>query len=175
MAIFIFFLGTLAFAYFSWRYAVVIPRRQGPFRFVVFEGILALALMNAQAWFVAPAAPIQVVSWIAFALSIFLAIAGFALLKSRGRPQGHFEYTTALVTDGVYSYIRHPMYASLFLLAFGAYLKQPTYPPALVVFVIVAVAAYLTAKAEEQDTLETFGPAYAAYMKTSKMFVPFVF
>ncbi len=59
----------------------------------------------------------QIVSWIAFALSIFLAIAGFTLLKSRGRPQGHFEYTTALVTDGVYRYIRHPMYASLFLLA----------------------------------------------------------
>jgi hypothetical protein len=32
-----------------------------------------------------------------FALSINLAIAGFMLLRNRGRPQGHFEYTTALV------------------------------------------------------------------------------
>ncbi len=174
MSIFIFFLGTLVFAYFSWRYAIVNPRRQGPYRFVVFEGILALVLMNADAWFVAPGAPVQVLSWIAFALSIYLAIAGFALLRGRGRPQGHFEYTTVLVTDNVYRYIRHPMYASLFLLAFGAYLKQPASAPALAVFAIIAVAVYLTAKAEEQDTLEAFGAAYATYMKTSKMFIPFV-
>ncbi len=174
MAIFIFFLGTLGFAYFSWRYAIVNPRRQGPYRFVVFEGILALVLMNDKAWFNAPGSPVQIVSWIALALSIYLAIAGFALLRSRGRPQGHFEYTTVLVTDNVYRYIRHPMYASLFLLATGVALKQPTYAPALVVFAIVVVAVYLTARAEEQDTLATFGAAYAAYMKTSKMFIPFV-
>src|ERR1019366_7500006 len=70
MAIFIFFLGTLVFAYFSWRYAIVNPRRQGPYRFVVFEGILALVLMNDEAWFSAPASAVQIVSWIALALSI---------------------------------------------------------------------------------------------------------
>jgi protein-S-isoprenylcysteine O-methyltransferase Ste14 len=174
MSILIFFLGTLVFAYFSWRYAIVNPRRQGPYRFVAFEGILALVLMNDEVWFDAPGAPVQIVSWIAFALSIYLALAGFTLLRNRGRPQGHFEYTTTLVTDNVYRYIRHPMYASLFLLAVGAALKQPTYWPALVVFAIVVVAVYLTAKAEEQDALEAFGAAYADYMKTSKMFIPFI-
>jgi len=175
MAILIFFLGTLAFAYFSWRYAIVNPRRQGPYRFVVFEAILALALMNAEVWFVAPAAPHQIASWAALALSIYPALAGFLLLRRRGRPEGHFEYTTALVTDNLYRYIRHPMYASLLLVAIGAYLKQPAYAPAIVVFAIAAVASYMAAKAEEQDSLEAFGAAYADYMKTSKMFIPFVF
>jgi protein-S-isoprenylcysteine O-methyltransferase Ste14 len=175
MAIFIFFLETLVFASVSWRYAIVNPRRQGPYRFVVFEAILALALMNAEVWFAAPAAPLQIASWIALALSIDPALAGFLLLKSRGRPRDHFEYTTALVTDNVYRYIRHPMYASLLLPAIGVYLKRPTDGLAIVAFAIAAVAVYVTAKAEEQDTLETFGPAYAACMKTSKMFVPFVF
>ena len=174
MPILTFFLGTLVFAYFSWRYAVVNPRRQGPYRFVVFEGILALVLMNEEAWFDAPGSPLRTVSWIAFALSIYLAIAGFTLLRSRGRPQGHFEYTTALVKEGVYRYIRHPMYASLFLLATGVVLRRPTYWPALAVYAIVVVAVYLTAKAEEQDSLAAFGAAYATYMKTSKMFIPFV-
>jgi len=95
MAIFIFFLGTLVFSYFSRRYAGVNPRRQGPYRFVVFEGVLALVLMNDKARFNAPASPVQIVSWNAFALSIYLAIVVFAV--------------------------------------------------------------YLTAKAEEQDTLATFG------------------
>ena len=175
MSIFIFFLGTLIFAYFSWRYAIVNPRRQGPYRFVVFEGILALALMNDEAWFNAPGSPVQIVSWVVLALSIYLAIAGFTLLRNRGSPQGHFEYTTALVTGGVYRFIRHPMYASLLLLATGVALKRPTYWPAIAVYAIVVVAVYFTAKAEEQDTLEGFGAAYAAYMKTSKMFVPCVF
>ena len=174
MSIFIFFLGTLVFTYFSWRYAIVNPRRQGPYRFVVFEEILALVLMNDEAWFNSPGSPVQIVSWIAFALSIYLTIAGFTLLRNCGRPRGHFEYTTVLVTDNVYRYIRHPMYASLFLLATGVALKQPTYWPAIVVFAIVVVAVYMTAKAEEQDMLATFGAAYAAYMKTSKMFIPFV-
>ncbi len=78
------------------------------------------------------------------------------------------------MTDNVYRYIRHPMYASLFLLATGVVLKQPTFWPALVVFAIVVAAVYLTAKAEELDTLAAFGAAYAAYMKTSRMFIPFV-
>ena len=137
----------------------------------MFEGILALVLMNEEAWFNAPGSPVRTVSWLVFALSIYLAIAGFTLLRSRGRPQGHFESTTALVTNGVY---RHPMYASLFLLATGVALKRPTYWPAIAVYAIVVVAVYLTAKAEEQDTLAAFGAAYATYMKTSKMFIPFV-
>ena len=174
MLILIFFLGTLLFAYFSWRYAILTPRAQGPYRFVVFEGVLALALMNAEVWFVAPARPAQILSWITLTLAACLAFAGFESLRRRGRPQGHFEATTALVTDGVYRWIRHPMYASLGLLAIGAYLKQPTYAPAIVVLAIVVVAAYLTAKAEEQDTLRTFGDAYAAYCKRTRMFVPFV-
>ena len=64
--------------------------------------------------------------------------------EERGEPQGHFEYTTALVTDGAYGCIRRPMYASLFLLATGVALKQPTDWSAIVVF-----AVHLTAKAEE--------------------------
>ncbi|MCK7540462.1 MAG: hypothetical protein MZV63_61010 [Marinilabiliales bacterium] len=36
-----------------------------------------------------------------------------------------FEKTTELVTSGIYRYIRHPMYSSLLLLAWGIWLKQP--------------------------------------------------
>ena len=135
----------------------------------MFEGILALALMNGEAWFNAPSSALQIVLWIALALSIYLVAAGFTLLKKRGRPQGHFEYTTALVTDNVYRHVRRAMYASLLLFATGVALKQPIDWPAIVV-----VAACLTAKAEEQDTLATFGAACAAYMKTTKTFIPFV-
>jgi hypothetical protein len=48
----------------------------------VFEGTLALVLMNEGAWFDAPASPVQIVSWIVFALPIYLAISSFTALRN---------------------------------------------------------------------------------------------
>ncbi len=174
MLILLFFLATLAFATYTWRYAIVIPRRQGPYRFVAFEGITAIVLLNYRQWFVDVFSPLQLVSFTALAISVYLALASYVLLKLRGRPQGHFEYTTELVTDNLYRYIRHPMYASLLFLAARAWLKQPLYWPAAIIFAVVVVALFLTAQAEEQDMSEAFGQPYADYMKTTKRFVPFV-
>ena len=174
MAILLFFLATLVFAWFTWRYAIVNPRRQGPYRFVAFEGITALVLLNWRPWFVDVLSPVQIVSFTALAISAYLPIAAVILLKRRGAPQGHFEYTTELVTTNLYRYIRHPMYASLLFLGAGAWLKQPLYWPAAIVFVIVVAALFLTARAEEEEMIETFGEPYRAYMRTTKRFIPFV-
>jgi len=174
MAILIFFLATLLFAYVTWRYAVLEARSQGLFRFVAFEGVVALILVNSEAWFVNVASPLQVVSFAALAISIYLALAGFSTLRRLGRPQGHFECTTELVTDGVFRFIRHPMYASLLFFAAGAYLKRPLSPPAIVVFVIAVAAIFLTAKAEEKDLVAAFGPRYLDYMRKTARFIPFV-
>ena len=175
MLILLFFLATLAFAYYTWRYAIVHPRRQGPYRFVAFEGIAAIVLINYRPWFVDVLSPLQIVSFAALAISIYLALASFMLLKRVGKPIGHFENTTELVTTGLYRYLRHPMYGSLLFFAIGAYLKQPLYWPAALIFAIVVVALFLTTKAEEQDMMEAFGERYADYMKTTARFIPFVF
>jgi protein-S-isoprenylcysteine O-methyltransferase Ste14 len=172
--ILLFFLATLVFAYYTWRYAIVHPRRQGPYRFVAFEGITAIVLLNWRQWFVDPFSPLQLVSFTALAISIYLALASFILLRRHGRPEEHFEYTTELVTTNLYRFIRHPMYASLLFFAIGAYLKQPLYWPAAVVFAIVVVAIFLTARAEEQDLTEAFGQRYTDYMKTTTRFIPFM-
>lgn len=175
MAVLIFFLATLAFAYYTWRYAIVNPRRQGPYRFVAFEGITAIVLLNWQDWFVGLFGPLQVVSSTALTISAFLALASYIQLKVQGRPEGHFEYTTELVTTGLYRYLRHPMYAALFFFAVGAWLKQPLYWPAALVFAIVVVALVLTARAEERDMTQAFGQRYVDYMKTTARFIPFLF
>ena len=175
MLILLFFLATLVFAYYTWRYAIVHPRRQGPYRFVAFEGITAIVLLNYRPWFVDVLSPLQLVSFAALAISIYLALASYILLKLVGKPQGHFENTTELVTTGLYRYLRHPMYGSLLFLAIGAYLKQPLYWPAALIFAIVVVALFLTTKAEEQDMTEAFGQRYTDYMKTTARFIPFVF
>ncbi len=130
--------------------------------------------MAAQ-WFVDLLSPLQLASSAALTIAVCLALVSYAQLKLQGRPEGHFEYTTELVTTGLYRYIRHPMYGSLLFLAIGAYLKQPLDWPAAVVFAIVVVALVLTTKAEEQDMSEAFGQRYVDYMKTTARFIPFVF
>ncbi len=174
MILLIYFLATLAFGYFTWRYAIVIPRAQGPYRFAAFEGIAALVLLNYGVWFANVLSPLQLVSFAALAISIYLPLAGVLTLKGRGAPEGHFEYTTKLVTTGVYRYIRHPMYASLLFLAIGAYLKRPLDPSGVAIFAVTVAAVFMTARAEERDLVAAFGESYVAYMRTTARFIPFV-
>jgi hypothetical protein len=56
--------------------------------------------------------------------------------RTRGRPDAsrhdgapllYFEKTTQLVTTGVFKYIRHPLYSSLLLLAWGVFFKHPSW------------------------------------------------
>jgi protein-S-isoprenylcysteine O-methyltransferase Ste14 len=71
-------------------------------------------------------------------------------------------------------YIRHPLYCSLLLLAWGVFLKDPSLLGGGVAL-IASAALVATAKVEEAENLRRFGDDYAAYMKTTKMFLPFLF
>ncbi|WP_432823942.1 methyltransferase family protein [Trichloromonas sp.] len=85
-----------------------------------------------------------------------------------------FENTVNLVTGGIYRYIRHPMYSSLMLLAWGAFLKHFS-PAGLVAVVLTSALLVVAGYIEERENLAFFGPAYLEYRKTTKMFLPFLF
>lgn len=168
------------FVALSWRF-LRLRRTHGFYRFLVFECILALVLINADRWFRDPFSLAQIVSWLLLLGSAALAVHGFYLLVRVGQPartggreeELSIEATTILVTVGAYRYIRHPLYASLLCGGWGAFFKHVT----VVSFLLaVAVSACLTAtaKVEELENLRKFGDSYAAYMKKTKMFVPFV-
>jgi protein-S-isoprenylcysteine O-methyltransferase Ste14 len=77
-----------------------------------------------------------------------------------------------LITQGVYRYVRHPMYAALFLYSIGQALVLPNWvvgPSYLVAFGILFA---FRIGAEERMMLETFGDEYAAYMARTKLLVP---
>ena len=149
-------------------------RSHGFFRFFAFESLLVLILLNLAHWFRDPFSALQIVSWLLLLPSLILAVHGFHLLRVIGRPEGEIEDTTTLVTLGAYKYIRHPLYASLLLLGWGAFLKDPSLPGGIL---ILTACAFLTATArvEEAENLDKFGADYVAYMKTTKMFIPFLF
>jgi len=150
------------------------PRSHGFARFFGFEGTLLLVVANAGAWFTAPLTPVHVLSWVLLASSIGLAIHAYHQLRSRGRPSAGLETTTTLVTNGAFRYIRHPLYASLLLLATGAYLKAPRLWTSLVL-VLTYIAFTFTAIAEEHEAQARFGAAYSDYMRHTRRFFPFIF
>ncbi|HHV63551.1 MAG TPA: isoprenylcysteine carboxylmethyltransferase family protein [Peptococcaceae bacterium] len=81
--------------------------------------------------------------------------------------------TGTVVKSGVYKYIRHPQYTGLLLLSLGMLIEWATLPLLILYPVIVAMYVRL-AKREEEDMLKEFGEEYREYMRTTKMFIPFL-
>ena len=79
----------------------------------------------------------------------------------------------SLVKQGVYRYIRHPQYTGLLLLSFGMMAEWATLPM-LILFPVMIGMYIRLAKREEKDMITEFGDEYRNYMKTTKMFVPFI-
>ncbi len=171
-----------ALARLSWR-SIRSPGSHGRYRFLSWECVLGLLLLNVDTWFVDPTSPRQLMSWLALSASAVLVIWASVALRAQGRPTAErrvsdtgllaFEGTTQLVTTGVFARIRHPMYASLLLLAWGIALKRPTVLTAS----LAAGASVLllwTARAEERENLEYFGPAYARYVASTHRFIPWL-
>jgi hypothetical protein len=161
------------------------PRSHGFYRFFAWEAILALLVLNIDDWLLDPFAPHQIISWILLILSLYPVTDGMIRLKRAGYPDPEqrgdtgealldMEKTTQLITEGSYRFIRHPLYSSLLLLAWGVFFKTPTWRD----FALALAASaflYITAKIEEGENLSYFGQAYEEYMRGTKMFLPFIF
>lgn len=175
-----FLLGTLVLAWLS-RASLRQPRSHGFPRFFAWVAILGLLALNGPVWFEDRYAAHQLVSWVLLQLSIAVLVAGLYMLRRVGKADRArdeealfaFEKTSQLVTVGIFRYIRHPMYCSLLLLAWGIFFKQPG-----VAGLLLALAAsaflWLTALRDEAECLGYFGEAYRDYMQRSKRFIPFI-
>jgi len=165
------------------RASVRDPRSHGFFRFFAWEAISGLFLLNIEYWFRNSFSWHQIIAWILLMVCIVPAIWGTVLLKRVGKPverretepsQLAFEKTTRLVTTGIYTYIRHPLYSSLLLLAWGIFFKLPSWPGGGLA-ALTTVGLLLTARADEAECIRFFGPEYEVYMKKTRRFIPFVF
>jgi protein-S-isoprenylcysteine O-methyltransferase Ste14 len=165
--------GTVFIILFSWFLSIKYKRYHGIARFFAFESTFILVLLNLRVWFVKPLSLLQIASWILLLLSIYVVTTGYLLLKRKGKPDTNFENTSLLVKSGIYKYIRHPLYLSIFLLGTGVMLKNPA-TAQLVLGTINLVAVYITSRIEENEMIIKFGDDYRLYMTESKMFIPFI-
>jgi protein-S-isoprenylcysteine O-methyltransferase Ste14 len=150
------------------------PGSHGFYRFFVWEIILGMFALNLRSWFNHPFAWYQVLSWVFLFTSLVPIIYGVILLRTIGKPTDRLEATTRLVTSGIYRFIRHPLYASLFYLAWGIFFKSPSILDGCLVVVVTAFL-FVTARADEAECLVKFGEEYAIYLKKTKMFIPFIY
>jgi protein-S-isoprenylcysteine O-methyltransferase Ste14 len=176
-------LATLAAVWVVWisRRCLLRPASHGFWRLWAFLAILALVPPALPHWFEDPLAPRQVLSWLLLCGSIVPVALGTTALRRRGRPTAPaadsglfaFEQTSVLVADGIYRFIRHPMYASLLYLAWGVALKAIS-TRSLVLALAATGALVATARAEEREDIARFGAAYRVYMSRTRRFVPFI-
>ncbi len=154
----------------------------GFYRFFAWEAILILILLNNDAWFHDPFGFRQILSWFLLIVSLIVVSLGFYLLKTAGKPDPKrkdpslvgIEKTTQLITSGIFSYIRHPLYGSLVYFTWGVFLKDPSIA-SVSLAVVASIFLYVTAKIEEIENLAFFGQAYRDYMDKTKMFIPYIF
>lgn len=166
-------LGTIFFIIFSWFLSLKEKRYHGIPRFFAFEGLLILFPMQWPVWFVDPFSPNQIASWFLLGLSLFLAINAFYLFYRYGKYHRNFERTTQLISNGLYHYIRHPMYGSLACLGWGFFFKSITWQ-SIILVAVITVSLFITCKVEERELIAKFGEAYREYMKKTKMWIPWV-
>jgi protein-S-isoprenylcysteine O-methyltransferase Ste14 len=165
--------GTILIILFSWFLSIKYKRYHGIVRFFAFESVYILVLLNIKVWFVNPFSPAQLVSWILLILSIYVVVTGYTQLKHKGKPDSNFENTSVLVKSGIYKYIRHPLYLSIFLLGTGIVLKDPG-KFQIILGIVNLIAVYFTARIEENEMIAKFGDDYRSYMTETKMFIPFI-
>lgn len=165
---------------FSWR-TLLRFKSHGFYRFISWESIAWIFTINYKYWFTDPLSILQIISWILLLVSIYMVLAGVLMLRKKGKPAREredeslylFEKTSALVKEGIYRYIRHPLYSSLLFLTWGIYLKNPDIillPAAAVSTISLVITAIL----DEKECKIFFGAEYLEYMKRTRRFIPFI-
>jgi protein-S-isoprenylcysteine O-methyltransferase Ste14 len=107
-----------------------------------------------------------------FGLAIWLLWCSHAKLGRNWTPVPGIRDDHSLVTEGVYKYIRHPMYAAHWLWAIAQVLMLHNWIAGYS-FLIAVVPHYLIrVNNEEQMMLSQFGEEYRAYMERTRRMIP---
>ena len=100
---------------------------------------------------------------------VILAFSALALGKSL-TPHPMPGKNAVLVTDGLYRFVKHPIYSGLILLAFGLTIAGGFFPHSIFFIALVLLLNY-KARFEEKLLASTYA-GYAEYSKKTGRFIP---
>lgn len=159
----------------EWAYRWLSPRvyRLG---YSVFAGagLLMLLLLNGSIpaeYFTASEGPIRFFSLMLTTFGVIIVQVSFRSYSLKAFLGLAAEPASALKTDGVLNYIRHPLYTGTILITLGFFLFIPNLPTlisCLCVFSYLPIGIWL----EEQKLLQQFGEAYREYQKRVPALIP---
>jgi len=113
-----------------------------------------------------------------FALAIFIVGAVLGLWAITHNKVGNFNIQpklregSKLITTGIYTWVRHPMYTSVIVMMLGFLVSTPTVIEILLWLILTGVLL-LKAKREESLWLE-HDEDYAKYKNSTKFFIPYI-
>ncbi|MGH7318327.1 MAG: methyltransferase family protein [Candidatus Rokuibacteriota bacterium] len=105
---------------------------------------------------------VMAVSLVLIASGMVLVAVGWATVY-RGRE--------ALVTGGIYRYLRHPQYLGLMLIVIGFNVMWPTLPTLVMAPILIVMYARL-ARREDAELATRFGEAFREYAARTPAFIP---
>lgn len=101
-----------------------------------------------------------------------LVFAGIGLVAQGWRAVYRARKEGRLVTTGVYSVVRHPQYAGIFLALFGEGVVHWPTLFSVGLFPIIVFAYWRLAVKEEREMIARFGEEYLSYQRRVPMFLP---
>jgi protein-S-isoprenylcysteine O-methyltransferase Ste14 len=136
--------------------------------FFVFSNWLDFANFSLPVW-------IRWIGVVLFAAASYLLWLTHRAMGRNWTPTLGFREDHALITDGVFKYIRHPMYAAHLLWAIAQPLILANWIAGFSFLIPQIIQYWLRIGAEEQMMLDQFGEQYREYMKKTGRFLPRLF
>lgn len=133
-------------------------------KFGLFESHLWAYLLSQTALMSLKSA-VEMVMWISIILIgisfVLIAWGWFQIYRAKGR----------LVTNSLYSIIRHPQYLGLILIILGFNIQWPTLPTIIMAPILILMYLRL-ARVEENELEKEFGDFYKIYRSNVHAFIP---
>lgn len=120
-------------------------------------------------------------SWISYIGIGILAMGGVILTYSRiklgeyGGPKIVIEEEHKFVSDGIYKYVRHPMYLGFLLLFFGYSLSFRSFISSFLTLTFLFMVFKSRMDLEEELLTSRFGEAYISYLNQTKRLIPMLY
>jgi protein-S-isoprenylcysteine O-methyltransferase Ste14 len=116
---------------------------------------------------------LRILSTIIVFFGIVISIIARKTIATNWSANIEFKKGHELITTGIYSYVRHPIYTGILLMLIGTFLFTGTLS-AILLFLIILFFVLYKIRQEEELLIKHFPKEYPIYRKRAKSLIPFI-